>query len=77
MDSPTNSRIAIRFPNLLPFLSPITPFHCTLLTYGWAIVSVLGGGGIIQGVASFYFLFERARLRTRTRSEVQRRGEEE
>jgi hypothetical protein len=48
------------FPNLMPFLSPITPFHCTLLTYGWLVVSVLGGGGIIQGVASFYYLILRA-----------------
>ncbi len=51
------------FPNLIPFLGPITPFHCTLLTYGWLVVSVLGGGGVIQGLASFYYLIERTRHR--------------
>lgn len=52
---------AIKFPTLLPFLGPISPFHCNLLTYGWVLVSTLGGGGIIQGVASFYYLFTHAK----------------
>jgi hypothetical protein len=52
---------AIRYPTLLPFLGPISPFHCNLLTYGWILVSTLGGGGIIQGVASIYYLFTHAR----------------
>ena len=53
--------MAIKFPALLPFLGPISPFHCSLLTYGWVVVSVLGGGGIVQGLASMYFIFARAR----------------
>ncbi len=59
---------ALRFPTLLPFLGPITPFHCTLLTYGWVVVSVFGGGGIVQGLASIYFIIARSRLRTSTKS---------
>lgn len=53
--------LTMSFPGQLPFLIPITPFHCTLLTYGWIVVSVLGGGGIIQGLAGIYFLIARAR----------------
>jgi hypothetical protein len=56
---------AIKYPTLLPFLGPISPFHCNLLTYGWVVVSTIGGGGIIQGVASFYYLFTRARSKVR------------
>ena len=52
---------AIKYPTLFPFLGPISTFHCNLLTYGWIVVSTLGGGGIIQGVASFYYLFTRAK----------------
>lgn len=55
--------LALRYPTLLSFLGPITPFHCNVLTYGWVAVSTLGGGGIIQGVASVYYLFTRARSR--------------
>jgi hypothetical protein len=50
---------SLRFPNLFPFLNRITPFHCNLLTLGWVAVSVLGGGGIIQGLASMYYLIAR------------------
>ena len=56
--------LTIRYPTLLPFLGPISPFHCTLLTFGWIVVSTLGGGGIIQGVASVYYLFARASSKT-------------
>jgi hypothetical protein len=55
--------------NLLPFLAPYaTLVHTFLLTYGWMAASLLGGGGMVQGVASIYFLIERARSRTRIRS---------
>jgi hypothetical protein len=52
---------ALRFPRLLPFLNQITPFHCNLLTLGWVAVSVLGGGGIIQGLASMYYIIIRGK----------------
>lgn len=55
---------AIKFPTLLPFLNPISPFHCTVLTYGWLAVSVVGGGGIVQGLSSIYFIILRARSHT-------------
>jgi hypothetical protein len=38
------------------------------LTYGWLVVSVFGGGGVIQGLASFYYLIERARHRNHSQS---------
>jgi hypothetical protein len=45
----------------IPFLGQVTPFHCTLLTFGWVVVSVFGGGGIVQGLAAITFLFTRSR----------------
>jgi hypothetical protein len=61
--------------NILPFLAPYaTLVHTLLLTYGWVAASFVGGGGMVQGVASIYFLIERARSRHRIRSEVQREG---
>ncbi len=68
---------ALRFPTLMPFLNQITPFHCTLLTYGWVTVSVLGGGGIIQGLASFYFIILRDRLKRSNQSKIQGEVKEE
>jgi len=61
--------LALKFPALLPFLTPITPFHCTLLTYGWVVVSVFGGGGIVQGLAAIYFLIARTRSKAQPLSE--------
>lgn len=50
--------------NLLPFLVPYANlFHTLLLTYGWMVASLLGGGGIVQGLASIYFLVIRAKIR--------------
>lgn len=50
--------------NILPFLLPYaTLFHTLLLTYGWMVTSLLGGGGIVQGLASIYFLIDRARTK--------------
>lgn len=69
--------LAVKFPNLLPFMAPITPFHCTLLTYGWIAVSVLGGGGIVQGLAAIYFLIARARRKTLARLKVPEEAKEE
>jgi hypothetical protein len=48
-------------PGLLPFLAPLTPYHGTLLTFGWLVVSTFGGGGVIQGLAAISFLISRAR----------------
>jgi len=67
--------LAFRFPSFLPFLAPITPFHCTLLTLGWVAVSALGGGGIVQGLAAVYYLMARARSKIQTRSVEAPRGE--
>lgn len=48
--------------NILPFLRPYaTLFHTLLLTYGWIVTSLLGGGGIVQGLAAIYFLTLRVR----------------
>jgi hypothetical protein len=63
---------ALRFPRLLPVLNQITPFHCNLLTLGWVAVSVLGGGGMIQGLASMYYLITRGRTHVQFRPKVER-----
>jgi uncharacterized membrane protein (Fun14 family) len=48
-------------PGLLPFLGPITSFHCTLLTFGWIAVSIFGGGSVVQGLSAIFFLFLRSK----------------
>lgn len=65
---------ALRYPLLLPFLTPITPLHCTVLTLGWAVVSVFGGGGIIQGLAAIYYIMIREKDHLQHRTTKEREG---